>query len=131
MKKTLLLVLSLLSVSFLTPALTYAQDGINPVEDICNSAPNATVCKDAQKASDDNNPLFGPNGIITTIIGLLSVIAGIAAVIIIIVSGLKFITSGNNPQDANNAREGIIYAVVGLSIAVLAQVIVRLFLSKI
>lgn len=131
MKNILLTLLSVISLSPLMLAPAYAQ-GVNPVEDICLGAPSASVCKDAEKgAKGDDNPLFGPRGVITIIINLLSAIAGIAAVIIIIVSGLRFITSGNNPQDVNSAREGIIYAVVGLILAILAQVIVRMFLSKI
>jgi hypothetical protein len=84
---------------------------------------NSSVCKD--KNLGGQNPLFGPQGVITRIINILTVVVGIAAVIVIILAGLKFITSGSNPQDISNARERIIYAVIALIIAASAQALVR------
>ena len=131
-----------LVASLLVPSsLVLAQSAVNPFPDkVCTSkTADSPVCKDAQEVrggdensnADDKNPLFGSEGIITRIINILSIVAGIAAVIVIIVSGLKFITSGSNPQDANSAREGVIYAAAGLVVAGLAQAIVQLFLKKI
>lgn len=100
-------------------------------DDVCAKAPNSTVCKEVKAQQTGNrNPVFGPDGFITFIINLMSAIVGIASVIMIILGGFKMVTSGNNPQDVNNAREMVIYAVVGVIIAVSAQVIVRLFLEK-
>lgn len=113
----------------ITPHSSVDMFAVNVFKEQCQGkTANSSVCQDA---TPDGNPLFGKNGIITSIINILSIIAGIAAVVVIIVSGLKFVTSGSNPQDANNAREGILYALIGLLFAVLAQAIVQLFLSKI
>jgi hypothetical protein len=43
---------------------------------------------------------------------------------------LRFITSGNNPQEVNVAREMIIYAIVAIFVAASAQIIVRFWLSR-
>lgn len=67
---------------------------------------------------------------IANIVNVLSVIIGIAAVIVIIVNGLRFITSGGDSNTVSSAKNGILYAVVGLIIVALAQVIVRFVLSK-
>jgi hypothetical protein len=119
---------TLSSLVFSLPA--FAVDVFEPCND--PAAKNSTVCqsKEAQE-SKDRNPLFGEDGIITFIINLVSALVGIAAVITIIVAGLKFITSGSNPQDINNAREMVIYAIAGLVIVVSAQLFVRVFLEKI
>lgn len=135
MKRLLLfsaLTISLLGVGVGTVRAVDVLDG--PCTDATKDSP---VCRDkeSQRVQDANgeqqNPLFGKDGIITVIINLLSAVAGIIAVIVIILAGLKFVTSGSNPQDANSAREMIIYAAVGLIIAASAQLIVRLFLFKI
>lgn len=108
-----------------------AADVFQPCE--TDAGKNSAVCKskNAQEKGGGRNPLFGPDGVITFIINLISALVGIAAVIMIILAGLKFITSGNNPQDVSSAREMVIYAVAGLIIAVSAQLIVRVFLAQI
>ncbi len=120
--------LSALSVLLFTPTVL----AVDVFNDVCDGAKDATVCKevDSQQKSDDN-PIFGPEGIVTFLVNLLSGIVGIAAVIMIILGGFKMVTSGSNPQDVNNAREMVIYAVAGLIVAVSAQMIVRVFLNKI
>jgi hypothetical protein len=49
----------------------------------------------------------------------------------IIVGGLRLVLSGGNPQTVTSARDSIIYALVGIVIAVLAQVIVVFVLDNI
>lgn len=98
-------------------------------------ADGSTVCKDEKEIDNnpgiDNNPIYGPNGIITTITNLLSAAIAIGAVVSITYAGMKLITSGSNPQEANSARERIIYACVALIFVVLAQTIVRFVINKI
>lgn len=67
---------------------------------------------------------------ITNIVNLLSLIVGIVAVIMIILNGFKYITSGGDSNAVGSAKNGIIYAIVGLIVVALAQVIVRFVLSK-
>jgi hypothetical protein len=69
-------------------------------------------------------------GLVRDIIGLLSIIVGIAAVIMIIIGGLKYITSGGDSSKVSGAKSTIVYAIVGLIVASLAQVIVHFVLSK-
>ncbi len=71
------------------------------------------------------------NRIITTIINILSVVVGIVAVIMIIVGGFKFITSGGDSGKVTSARNTIIYAIIGLIIVALAQIIVKFVLTKV
>lgn len=124
---TLALAALFAAVCMFSPASVAAEDLF---QDVCSKpgASQSTVCKDKQKTG---NPLFGPDGILTFGIRLMSFLVGIAAVFMIMIGGLKFITSGNNSQDTNRAREMILYAIVGLIIAAVAQLIVNLFLVKI
>jgi hypothetical protein len=128
--KRIFALISSLSVACLLfmPGVVGAEDVFNGVCNLDN-AQNSTVCK--SKDLGGENPLFGPKGVITTAITIVSAIVGIVAVIMIIIGGFKMVTSGNNPQDVEKARETIIYAIVGVIIAAMAQVIVQFFLKKI
>lgn len=68
---------------------------------------------------------------VTAILNILSIIVGIAAVILIIINGLRFITSGGDSNSVSAAKNGVIYAIVGLIVVALAQVIVRFVLGRI
>jgi hypothetical protein len=70
------------------------------------------------------------NDIIHTIVNLLSALVGVVAVIMIIVGGFRYITSGGNDTSVTSAKNTILYAIIGLVVVALAQIIVRFTLSK-
>ena len=67
---------------------------------------------------------------VATVINVLSAVVGVLAVIMIIVGGLRYITSAGNPEGAKTARNTILYAIIGLVIVALAQLIVHFVLNK-
>ncbi len=133
--------LGLIIFSFLMPTAffgsAHAVDVLNPV---CQNAdPNnlPTVCQDNKSnACPDptvvcnDNPVFGPNGVLTKVINLLSLVTGIIAVFVIVIGGIKFITSSGDPAGVTSARNTILYAIIALVITMIAQVLVRFILSK-
>lgn len=127
----------LVSLSFLGILVAPAYANAVPLfNDVCRgNRADSSVCKDANlkdpATGEQQNPLYGPNGIITVAVKLLSLVVGIAAVLGIIVAGIKYLTSGSNPEEANKARELIIYAVIGLILATVAQLLVRVVLNQI
>ena len=78
--------------------------------------------------SDANKKI---TNIVHTIINLFSAIVGIVAVIMIIVGGFRYITSGGNDASVTSAKNTLLYAIIGLVIVALAQIIVRFTLDKI
>jgi hypothetical protein len=70
------------------------------------------------------------NSLVTTVIDILSVVVGVVAVIMIIIAGFRYITSGGKQESVTGAKNTIIYAVIGLIIVALAQVIVHFVLNK-
>jgi len=70
------------------------------------------------------------NDIIHTVVNLLSAIVGVVAVIMIIIGGFRYITSGGNDTSVTSAKNTILYAIIGLVVVALAQLIVRFTLSK-
>lgn len=70
------------------------------------------------------------NRIIATVINVISTLIGIVAVFMIIFAGFKYITSGGDSSNVASAKTTIIYAIVGLIIVAMAQLIVRFVLTK-
>lgn len=70
-------------------------------------------------------------GIIATVINIFSLVVGVISVIMIIIGGLKYITSGGDSGNVTGAKNTILYAVIGLVIVALAQIIVRFVLTQV
>jgi len=68
--------------------------------------------------------------IVSQVINILSLVVGVVAVVMIIVGGLKYITSGGDSGNVTGAKNTILYAVVGLIVVALAQVIVRFVVDR-
>ncbi len=78
---------------------------------------------------DDNAP-ERLDAIISNVINIISLIVGVVAVIMIIIGGLRYITSSGDSGQVGNAKNTIIYAIVGLIVVALAQVIVRFVVNR-
>jgi len=70
------------------------------------------------------------NTTIENIINIFSIVVGIVAVVMIILGGFKFITSGGDANNVKSAKNTILYAVIGLVVVALAQIIVRFVLNQ-
>jgi hypothetical protein len=70
------------------------------------------------------------NNAVTNIIQLALGIIGVLAILMITVSGLRYITSAGNPEKTSKAKSGIIYALVGLMVAIAAEGIVTYVASN-
>ncbi len=74
------------------------------------------------------------SGVATTLktaVNILSFFAGAIAVIMLIVSGIRFTTSGGDSNSVSGAKNALIYAIIGLVVVALAQVIVHFVLNAI
>ncbi len=70
------------------------------------------------------------NGLISTVINLFSLVVGVVSVIMIIIGGFKYITSNGDSGSVGGAKNTILYAIIGLVIVALAQVIVNFVLAR-
>lgn len=111
----------LLLIMSLSPMLVGAQS--EAINDACQDAPsNSPICQDLQSGDD---PVSGDGGLFGRVFYVLSIIAGIISVIVLIIGGIQMMTSDGDPQKFNNARNLMIYAIVGIVIVLFAQAIVR------
>jgi len=71
------------------------------------------------------------NNAVSVVINLLSAIIGLVAVVMVIIAGVRFVTSGGDPSKVAGAKSALIYAIIGLVIVALAQLIVHTLISDI
>ena len=81
-------------------------------------------CSNAPTATTDS-----VNNTVALVINIFSWIVGVISVIMIIWGGFKYITSGGDSNNVTAAKNTILYAIIGLVIVALAQVIVRFVIS--
>lgn len=62
---------------------------------------------------------------VETVINLLLFLIGIIAVIAIIIGGIRYTTSNGDAGQTKAAKDTILYAIVGLIVAIMAYAIVR------
>lgn len=68
--------------------------------------------------------------IIRTVIQIFSVIVGFISVVMIIVGGLKMITANGDSSAIASARSTITYALIGLVVVAMAQVLVHFVIQS-
>ncbi len=66
----------------------------------------------------------------TSVVNIFTIIVGAASVIMIIYGGFRYITSGGSSERIGAAKTTLIYAIVGLIIVGLAQILVHFVLSQ-
>jgi hypothetical protein len=65
-----------------------------------------------------------------TITNTLLWVVGVASVIMLIVGGLRYVLSGGDPKNTQAAKDTILYAVVGIVVALLAYAIANFVLGQ-
>jgi hypothetical protein len=114
------------SVAFVLPAA--AQDNNQIVGGLCEGANLHVTDNPGSSASCSSNGesvTDKVNRILKRVVNFLSAIIGVVAVIMIIFGGFRYITSGGSDNTVTSAKNTILYAIIGLVIVALAQLLVR------
>ena len=67
---------------------------------------------------------------VATVINIISLVVAAIAVIMIMIGGFRYVTSGGKQESVAGAKNTIMYAIIGLVIVALAQVIVKFVLNR-
>ncbi len=96
-----------------------------------NPCVNPEVAKSALCESTRNNqdPINGPDGILTRAVELMSYLVGIASIVVVIVGAIRFTTSSGDANGISAAKKMIVYALIGIVVAIFAQALVILVLK--
>lgn len=90
-----------------------------------------TLREGAEAARCDQCPtdLFGDAGVFKQITNTILYIVGIVAVIMLIIGGIKYVVSGGDAKKVTDAKNTVLYAIIGLVVAFLAFAIVNFVIS--
>lgn len=115
-----------------TPLATSSVGAINPFERACSGenggeegeegGGSSSICGAAEQ---DKAP-----DIIKNVINLILTVLGMIAVIMIIIGGIRYTTSNGDASGIKGAKDTILYAVVGLIVAILSYAIVNFVLGR-
>lgn len=92
-----------------------------------------SVQEGANAARADGMPteLIGDNGVFSRITNTVLLIVGLISVIMLVYGGLRYILSGGDSKKVTDAKNTILYAIIGLIISMLAYAIVHFVLNSV
>lgn len=91
---------------------------------------SAQCIKDGVKASGGTSSKTNVGDLIKTVVNVLLFLLGATAVIMIVIGGIKYTTSNGDSSAVTSAKNTILYAVVGLIVALMAYAIVNFIVEK-
>lgn len=134
MKATIMNALrGLLVVPALTLALSFAAVPFaQPVHAECTNdlSGGVTGGADCAKGDDQQSNLFGPSGIFKVITNVLLFLIGAVSVIMLIIGGIRYTISQGDSSAVTSAKNTILYAIIGIIVALLAYAIVNFVLGS-
>lgn len=91
-----------------------------------------TLQEGAEAARCDGCPsdLFGETGAFRQITNTILYIVGVIAVIMLIIGGIRYVISGGDAKKVTDAKNTVLYAIIGLVIAVFAYAIVNFVITS-
>lgn len=105
-----------------TPVYAADSAASNESCDIIDTVKPGTKCGEGEAKSTLGSLVGGA-------VRTLSFAVGVAAILMVIYGGLKYVTSGGDATKTKNARATVMYSLIGLAVAVLAQVIVNILIN--
>lgn len=127
MKRLLMLVASVaVLLGFVAPPVLAADAFSGSKDAVCSGV----VLEDGKTCDTIAAGAKDPTDTVKQALNLFTAIIGIIAVVMMLIGGVKYMTSQGEAAQTNNAKNTILYALIGLVVAALAQVIVRFVLAK-
>lgn len=132
LKKILVTMSALTAIMLpLAPATALAATGSPNIDEGLCAGANLSASQPGNCSGTTAQAATTVDSIITTVINIFSLVVGVVSVIMIIIGGLKYITSGGDSGNVSGAKNTILYAIIGLVVVALAQVIVKFVLGKV
>ena len=124
MKKVSVILASLLAL----PVIAFGVTTL--VADSASAQLNLESGIDSAKGTGTPDNVTEDDGLIKKVVNLLLWAIGIVSVIMIIIGGIRYATSNGDSNQVTAAKNTIMYAVIGLVIAIFAYAIVNFVLTQ-
>ena len=99
--------------------------------EITESTNPASAGANAARGNGTPTELVGSNGVFTRITNTVLYAVGIISVIMLIYGGLRYVVSGGDSKKVTDAKNTIIYAIIGLIVSILSYAIVNFVINAI
>ena len=132
MKKSIITMLAgLFIVPIVALAMPVASANAYVAGDPCVTSDTTSVINGANcaKSDDQSTSLFGEGGIFKTITNTALFIIGALSVIMLIYGGIRYTISMGDAKNVEAAKNTIMYAIIGIVVALLAAAIVNFVLG--
>lgn len=132
MKKVLLTVSILIVTLFPVLALSGSAGAVD-LFGACNT-PTVTGAKPTVCTDVNNQKTAGTNPVthlLKIALDILALIAGVSAILLIIINSLRLVVSSGDSNSVSSARTGLLYALIGVVIVLIAQTIVVFVLDRV
>jgi hypothetical protein len=121
---------AMLIVPVLALGASFAVPALLPVDANAAFSEGAKDGADSAQGVDQSADLFGDKGIFKTITNVLLFIIGAISVIMLIIGGIRYVVSGGDSSAVTGAKNTILYAIVGIVVALLAYALVNFVLTS-
>lgn len=111
-----------LGMTVVTPTSSFAAT--------CDASGGLVGGAECTKGSDQATDLFGKNGVFQTITNTLLFIIGAISVLMLIYGGIRYTLSAGDSASVTAAKNTILYAIVGIIVAIMAYAIVNFVLTQ-
>lgn len=88
---------------------------------------------DGANCAQGNNQqanLFGQSGVFKIITNVMLFLIGAISVIMLIIGGIRYVVSGGDSSAVQSAKNTILYAIVGVVVAILAYAVVNFVIQQ-
>ena len=128
MKKTIKM---MLAGVLMVPALALGVAAVAPVADnTAFAALDARGGANSAKGTGVPDDVTEQDGLIQRVVNILLFIIGAVAVIMLIIGGIRYTLSGGDQSAVTAAKNTILYAIVGIIVAIFAYAIVNFVLDE-
>lgn len=121
-----------LSVAILLPAIMLGVGVLALDPSVVSAQDNLTISEGATNARSEDQPqnLFGDGGMFQQISNVMLFIIGAISVLMLIIGGIRYVVSGGDSTAVQNAKNTILYAIVGIVVALLAAAVVNFVIGS-
>ncbi|MDX2776377.1 hypothetical protein PV379_03360 [Streptomyces caniscabiei] len=122
---------SLLIVPVLALGVSAVSTVLQPVDSYAQGAEGGLAGgAESAKGEDQQENLFGDGGLFQTITNVLLFVIGAISVIMLIIGGIRYVVSGGDSSAVTSAKNTILYAVIGIVVAILAYAMVNFVITS-
>jgi len=98
--------------------------------DITKGSVSTGVTCAAEGSDLQGTELFGADGIVPMVINTLLTLVGVVSVVMLIIGGIRYIISSGDQNAVTTAKNTILYAIIGLIIALLSYAAIGFITSN-